>query len=65
MDPDKIDEYILSISNSRKIMRKLTMADLCDNSISSIKYDNNHTNGPKVRSFRKQEEYGEKKRIKP
>lgn len=65
MDPDKIDGYISSINDSKKIMRKLTMSDLCDNSVYPIKYENNHTNGPKIKSFRQQKEYGEKKRIKP
>lgn len=65
MDPDKIDGYISSINDTSKIMRKLTMADLCDNSVYPIKYENDHTNGPKVKSYRQQKEYGQKKRIKP
>ena len=65
MDPNKIDSYISSINDNSKTLRKLTMFDLCDNSVSTTKYDNNHTNGPKIKSFRQQKEYGEKKRIKP
>ena len=65
MDPDKINGYISSINDSKKIMRKLTLSDLCDNLESSTKYDYKLIKGEKVKTHRQQVEYGEKKRIKP
>ena len=46
-------------------MRKLTISDIFDNSLFSIKYDYRHKKGQRVKRYRQQQEYGEKMRIKP
>ena len=48
-----------------KKMRKLTISDIFDNPLVSIKYDYHHKKGPRVKRYRQQQEYGEKMRIKP
>ena len=64
MDPNQIDGY-LSVINQPKIMRNLTISDICDNPSPSVKYDYCHKKGPRIKKYRQQEEYGEKMRIKP
>jgi hypothetical protein len=44
--------------------RVLTISDFLPNS-DVKKYNNNTNNGSKVENFRKQGEYGQRKRIKP
>ena len=57
----KIKEFI-SIINKSKKMRKLVISDIFNN---SIKYDNSHKKGQRVKGYRQQQEYGEKMQIKP
>ena len=51
--------------NKIKKMRKLVISDILDNQVSSIKYNYRHKKGQRVKRYRKQQEYGEKKQIKP
>jgi len=48
-----------------KKMRKLVPSDIFDTTLLSVKYDYRHRKGPRVKRYRQQQEYGEKKRIKP
>ena len=58
-------EPYYSIINKSKKMRKLTIADIYDNTLLPIKYDYRHKKGLRVKRYRQQQEYGEKMRIKP
>ena len=64
MDLNEINSYI-SIINKSKNMRKLNLSDIYDDSLSSVTYDSHSKKEPKLKKFRQQQEFGEKKRIKP
>ena len=49
----------------KKKMRKLKLSDIFDIPLSSIKQYHNKKGGQKIRRYRMQQEYGERKRIKP
>ena len=64
MESNKIEGYLLTINESKK-MRKLVVSDIFNDLSLSIKYDYRHKKGQRVKRYRQQQEYGEKMRIKP
>ena len=55
----------LMVEKKTPKMRKLVISDLFSATNVSVKYDYRYKKGDRVKRYRQQQEYGEKKKIKP
>jgi hypothetical protein len=59
-------DKIIKFQEQKKPLRKATFNDIfCSHEFDKVKYKNKINSNDKIKSFRKQEEFGQKKRIKP